>query len=114
MNMTKLVDDGPSKYDTYAVVSMGFLAAAIAVFVVGCTDLTSPKTPDYQLTPLFTTSEGCTAYRFRDDPGAGASKIHYFVACKGDKPAEIIDILKEDAKVPTVKQPPRPPKKVAK
>jgi hypothetical protein len=92
--------------------TIGWIAAAACLStIVACTDLTSPKTPDYQLTPLFTTSEGCTAYRFMDDPGLGATKVHYFVACKEDKTAEIIDILKEDAKVPTVKAPPRPPKK---
>lgn len=78
--------------------------------LVGC-NITEPETPDYKLTPLFTTSEGCTAYRFYDNPGLGATKVHYFVACKEDKTAEIIDILKEDAKLPTVKAPPRPTKK---
>lgn len=100
-----------SKESTYTIVGLAFVAIGLAVVLASCSRLTEPEMPDHKLTPLFTTSEGCTAYRFHDNPGFGATKVHYFVACKEDKTAEIIDILKEDAKLPTVKAPPRPTKK---
>ncbi len=95
-------------YHGLAIIVAGMFWASIGL-LVGC-NITEPETPDYKLTPLFTTSEGCTAYRFQDG-GNNGKNLHYFVACKEDKMAEIIDLLKEDAKLPTVKASPRPTKK---